>query len=1140
MNKRLFLSILLIFSIFTTTTFINVASAQQTPAPNAPQASTTIVISQIYGAGGNAGATYTNDFVEVHNVSASPQSLNGLSLQYGSATGQFGSSAANTFTFSNVTLQPGQYYLVQMAGGTIGAPLPTPDATGTLTMAAASGKVALTNGLAPNSCGATATPCALPNAQIIDLVAYGTSNNGEGGTMVGGGTALTATTAAVRNGSGCSDTDNNNADFTIAAPAPRNSATTAVVCSTGGNTAPAFTSAASATFSQGTAGTFTVSASGTPTPTIALTSGILPTGVTFTDNGNGTGTLAGTPSQTGTFNLTFTASNSVGSITQSFTLTVNAGAPTITASPTSLTNFGTVTVGSQSPSQSYTVSGSNLTANIIVTAPTHFQVSLDNVTFTSSVTVAQTNGSASAPVFVRFAPTSAGAKTGNVTNVSTGATTVNVAVSGTAQAAPLDLTITQSAPATVALGGTLTYTITIINTPAASLTTAFDVSFVLPASGYSSPGVNVTGCSSSAIGGNTVTLTGCTIGSTGILTATVTVVPTTTGTLTSGLATVDTGNTVTESNEANNTANGVTTTVNAAPTGIVINEVYGGGANSGATYNADYIELYNTGTATVDLSGYSLQYASATGTFTSVIALPGTSIAPGGFYLVQTQPAGATGAPLTPNFTSATTVNLSATAGNVLLAAGTAAVGTCPAAGAANVLDRVGFGATANCAETAPAPAGSNTTSIQRVPNGSDTNNNSVDFIAAAGSPGTANAAANTAPTITSASSTTFTQNVAGRFQVTATGNPAPTISTAGPLPSGVTLSSSGLLSGTPTQSGTFTFTITAANGTSPDATQTFTLTVTPAQTGTPQKPNVDFDGDGKSDYVVTRNVSDGANSTNQSKYWYISNNATNAFTSYSFGLDTDVNVPADYDGDGKADVAVWRAGAPFQAAFYIFQSSTNTVRIDYFGQTGDIPTVTADYDGDGKADPAIYRAGASAGQSGIFAYRGSLNNANNSITIVSWGTGPNARPYVGDFDGDKKADFCVNDTNNGSQQFLLLRNADNGVEFISWGLATDKLVSGDFDADGKSDFCVVRTDANNQLVWYALTRTGATRISSWGLGGDQLAPGDYDGDGRADFAVWRGSTGAFYILKSSDNGFLPYSWGTNGDTAAASWRTRP
>ncbi len=198
-------------------------------------ASTTIVISQAYGGGGGATGTYLNDYVELKNVSALPQSLSGLSLMYGSATGQFGSSATNIFALPATTLAPGQYYLVQLStAGTGGVALPvTPDATTTnLSMSGVSGKVALvTAAFAANTCGATATPCTLPNAGIVDLVAWGLSNNAEGGASTNGGAVLVPTQGNVRNGAGCTDTDNNNANFTVVtAPVPRNSSTPAAPC----------------------------------------------------------------------------------------------------------------------------------------------------------------------------------------------------------------------------------------------------------------------------------------------------------------------------------------------------------------------------------------------------------------------------------------------------------------------------------------------------------------------------------------------------------------------------------------------------------------------------------------------------------------------------------------------------------------------------------------------------------------------------------------------------------------------------------------------------------------------------------------------------------------------------------------------
>src|SRR5882672_8991064 len=102
-----------------------------------------VKISQVYGGGGNAGATYKNDFIELYNAGTSGVSLNGWSVQYVSATG---TGTWSVTTLSNVTLAAGQYYLIQEAVGAGGTTnLPTPDATGTIAMSATSGKVALSN-----------------------------------------------------------------------------------------------------------------------------------------------------------------------------------------------------------------------------------------------------------------------------------------------------------------------------------------------------------------------------------------------------------------------------------------------------------------------------------------------------------------------------------------------------------------------------------------------------------------------------------------------------------------------------------------------------------------------------------------------------------------------------------------------------------------------------------------------------------------------------------------------------------------------------------------------------------------------------------------------------------------------------------
>jgi hypothetical protein len=325
-----------------------------------------------------------------------------------------------------------------------------------------------------------------------------------------------------------------------------------------------------------------------------------------------------------------------------------------------------------------------------------------------------------------------------------------------------------------------------------------------------------------------------------------------------------------------------------------------------------------------------------------------------------------------------------------------------------------------------------------------------------------------------------------------------------------------------------------------PTMTPTPTPTATPTPTVTPtpaRDANVDFNGDGRSDWVVTR-AADTSNPNSQ-KMWIINTNGTNNVSFVPFGLNSDIAVPEDYDGDGRDDIAVWRPGAPFVAAFYILESRTSTLRVEVFGQTGDDPRVVTDYDGDNRADVAVYRKFTSGNN--FFYFRGSANNPNRITSFVPWGSGVSVVPNVGDYDGDGKGDFCVYDT---SGFFYLLRSTDSGHEFIKWGAGGGErfVVPGDFDGDGRSDFSVVRNQ-NNQLVWYILERdgggTGANGIA-WGILGDTPAPGDYDGDGRQDIAVWRPNADPtmnfFFVRRSSDGSLLTHEWGSQGDAAEASW----
>ena len=199
-----------------------------------------IVISQVYGGGGNSGATFTHDFIELFNRSSSPVSLAGWSLQYASATGSFSASATQITELPAVTLAPGHYLLIQQAQGTGGTtPLPTPDFVDPtpIALSGTTGKVALVSSVASLNCNSSAT-CAGVAASIVDLVGYGTAGFFEGS---GAAPGTQNATAALRAGAGCSDSDDNAADFTVSAPIPRNSVSAAHECGLDDGGSPADT-----------------------------------------------------------------------------------------------------------------------------------------------------------------------------------------------------------------------------------------------------------------------------------------------------------------------------------------------------------------------------------------------------------------------------------------------------------------------------------------------------------------------------------------------------------------------------------------------------------------------------------------------------------------------------------------------------------------------------------------------------------------------------------------------------------------------------------------------------------------------------------------------------------------------------------
>src|SRR4051794_33085194 len=180
---------------------------------------TGLVISQVYGGAGcgTAGcSTYTNDYIEIFNPTASDVPLTGWSVQYASAAGTAWQTIALTGTVAS-----GKYYLVKEGAGVNGvSPLPAVDDTGTIAMSATGAKVALANSTAAFS-GSCPTGA-------VDFVGYGTTPDCFEG--AGRAPAPSTTNAIFRASGGCSDTDNNSADFAAAAASPRNTLTPPHFC----------------------------------------------------------------------------------------------------------------------------------------------------------------------------------------------------------------------------------------------------------------------------------------------------------------------------------------------------------------------------------------------------------------------------------------------------------------------------------------------------------------------------------------------------------------------------------------------------------------------------------------------------------------------------------------------------------------------------------------------------------------------------------------------------------------------------------------------------------------------------------------------------------------------------------------------
>lgn len=254
-----------------------------------------------------------------------------------------------------------------------------------------------------------------------------------------------------------------------------------------------------------------------------------------------------------------------------------------------------------------------------------------------------------------------------------------------------------------------------------------------------------------------------------------------------------------------------------------------------------------------------------------------------------------------------------------------------------------------------------------------------------------------------------------------------------------------------------------------------------------------------------------GADNNTASIGWHIDNIEVRGNSTCSYNAPGRVPAQrADFDGDGRSDISVFRES---DSTWYAYGSDAG-IMILRWGMNGDIP-VPGDYDGDGRVDPAVFRTDGTHTTTYVLQSDGLV------LSVLQWGIEGDI-PVIRDFDGDNKDDVAVFRP---SQKTWFVRQSSGGMQAIQFGLEDDIPFAGDFDGDGKADVGIYR-----EGIWCVVLTGGGILYQELGSATDQIVPADYDGDGKDDIAIFRPSDGYWLIVRSSDGQMEAVQWGTDGD----------